>query len=821
MRVSIAIAALVLTGCAHHSVPAADVYGNALDLLRAEKYSAALAQAEEGLRRAEREPDLRARRRFRLLKAEVLLAQRRAADAAALLKDESPQNAAWTDLEAKTFLLRGFAAYLLGHNAEAEELLNTAESLAARSDLAPLSIEVEVRQGLILVSQSRLEEAAALFRRAIESASSLRDPYLGAMATGDLGYTLLHESKYDEALTWFEKAKELHTALGAEQSVARDLGNAGWCYYRLGDFETARSLFEKAAATFAKTGNRFEQQAWLGNIGTIQLGQRDYPGAVTTYRQALEIARQLSNDAMTAQWLSNLAECFIGLGNADQAERYNEEAQALKQRQPGTRSEVYSIRHGAQIAVLRKQFARGEDLYSRAVREPADDPTVTLDSRAGLADIYVRTGRTAQANREFQTTLTAISHLSSSLVKDDYKLSYRDSLHRFYRAYVDFLMAAKQSDRALEVVESSRSQVLEERSGRADSTSTHSVNAYQKLARQAGAVLAEYWLGDRQSYLWVITGEHIRNYALPGAESIRSLTEAYRSSVLGQRNPLESAGDTGRQLYQTLLAPLEKDLCPGCRVILVPDQNLYSINFESLPAGEGAGSFWIEKANVEIAPSLEYLQDSPGQPRPAGKGLLVMGDPTPVLAEFPKLDYAGREIDSVRSTVGGSGAKILRGPEARADSYAKAQPGDFEFIHFSAHATANTQSPLDSAVILSGTPDRCRLFARDVMSVPLKAQLVTISACRSAGARTYAGEGLVGFAWAFLRAGARNVIAGLWDVNDRSTAQLMSSLYAELARGATPADALRAAKLGLIHGGGSYAKPYYWAPFQVYTGTAK
>jgi CHAT domain-containing protein len=224
---------------------------------------------------------------------------------------------------------------------------------------------------------------------------------------------------------------------------------------------------------------------------------------------------------------------------------------------------------------------------------------------------------------------------------------------------------------------------------------------------------------------------------------------------------------------------------------------------------------------VEIAPSLDYLLDSGAHQRVSGKGLLVMGDPTPVLAEFPKLDFAGREIESVRSTVGGNGAKILRGPEARADSYAKSQPGDFEYIHFSAHATANTQSPLDSAVILSGSPDRCRLFARDVMSVPLKAELVTISACRSAGARTYAGEGLVGFAWAFLRAGARNVIAGLWDVNDRSTAQLMSSLYTELARGSAPADALRTAKLALIHGGGSYAKPYYWAPFQVYTGTAK
>jgi CHAT domain-containing protein len=253
----------------------------------------------------------------------------------------------------------------------------------------------------------------------------------------------------------------------------------------------------------------------------------------------------------------------------------------------------------------------------------------------------------------------------------------------------------------------------------------------------------------------------------------------------------------------------------------VPDQELYSLNFETLPKGSEPGKFWIEQATITIAPSLNYLVDTSYRRADRGNGFLVLGNPDPALAEFPKLEYASREIDGIRSSIGGAESTVFQGPAARPSAYASAQPGRFGFIHFSAHATANTQSPLDSAVILSGTPDRCKLFARDVMSVPLSADLVTISACRSAGARTYAGEGLVGVAWAFLRAGARNVIAGLWDVNDRSTAQLMSSLYAELARGSKPSDALRAAKLELIHGGGSYAKPYYWAPFQVFTGVAQ
>jgi CHAT domain-containing protein len=139
-------------------------------------------------------------------------------------------------------------------------------------------------------------------------------------------------------------------------------------------------------------------------------------------------------------------------------------------------------------------------------------------------------------------------------------------------------------------------------------------------------------------------------------------------------------------------------------------------------------------------------------------------------------------------------------------------------VHFTAHAAANVESPLDSAIILSGD-QTYKLYAREVADLPLRAELVTVSACRSAGERAYSGEGLVGFAWAFLRAGARRVIAGLWDVDDRSTADLMEALYERLAAGDTPSRALREAKLTLLRRGGSFAKPYYWGPFQLFTTT--
>ena len=130
-------------------------------------------------------------------------------------------------------------------------------------------------------------------------------------------------------------------------------------------------------------------------------------------------------------------------------------------------------------------------------------------------------------------------------------------------------------------------------------------------------------------------------------------------------------------------------------------------------------------------------------------------------------------------------------------------------------------SPLDSAVVLSPSglqEDSFKLYARDVIRCPLHARLVTISTCYGAGTRAYTGEGLVGLSWAFLRAGAHNVVGALWEVNDTSTPQLMDRFYAELTTGKSPDVALREAKLEFLHSSSAFRKAYYWAPFQLYTG---
>jgi CHAT domain-containing protein len=160
--------------------------------------------------------------------------------------------------------------------------------------------------------------------------------------------------------------------------------------------------------------------------------------------------------------------------------------------------------------------------------------------------------------------------------------------------------------------------------------------------------------------------------------------------------------------------------------------------------------------------------------------------------------------------------------QATASAYLESKPEQFSYIHFVAHGTASRLSPLDSAVVLSQSPghtDSFKLYARDIIRHPLHANLVTISTCLSAGTRSYTGEGLVGLSWAFLRAGAHNVIGALWEVNDTSTPPLMDQFYAELKKGRSPDVALRSAKLSLLNSTGSFRRPFYWAPFQLYSGS--
>jgi CHAT domain-containing protein len=328
-----------------------------------------------------------------------------------------------------------------------------------------------------------------------------------------------------------------------------------------------------------------------------------------------------------------------------------------------------------------------------------------------------------------------------------------------------------------------------------------------------------YWLGEQRSILWVVTSEKVSTLTLPGRAEIAVILAKYRESFLGFREPLEDLN--GRKLYEILVHPAEK-LIPKAkdsRVVILPDRELAGLNFETLIVPDAQPHFWIEHVTVTIAHSLSLLSKAKSQPMPKDPNLLFFGDALSATKEFPRLADAGKEAEALKQKFHESRRSFFTGPQATRSAYLSSNPGKYSFIHFATHGTASLTHPLESAIILSPEGDSYKLYARDIVQQPLDAYLISISACNSTGNRVLAGEGLVGLSWAFLRAGAHNVVAGLWEVSTASAPQIMDDLYKGVTTGQDPATALRNAKLNLLHSKGPYQRPFYWAPFQLYSGS--
>jgi len=315
-------------------------------------------------------------------------------------------------------------------------------------------------------------------------------------------------------------------------------------------------------------------------------------------------------------------------------------------------------------------------------------------------------------------------------------------------------------------------------------------------------------------------------YTLPARREITDRVERYRKVLLGPNDPSSSGNEDGRALYCMLVVPARDLLRPNSQVVVLADGALSKLNFETLivPSAEGEPQtfhYLIEDLTLLSAPSMLVLANSQAVQN-ADKKLLLLGDAVSPGPEYPNLPMAATEMGEIEKHFALEGKAVFSREQATARAYFQSAPEQYGYIHFVTHAVASNTAPLDSAILLSrntsSQDESFKLYARQILQRPIHARLVTISACYGSGMRSYAGEGLVGLSWAFLRAGAHNVIGALWEVSDESTPKLMDVLYQGLEAGLSPPDALRQAKLKLLHSNSNFRKPYYWGPFQVYSG---
>jgi CHAT domain-containing protein len=143
---------------------------------------------------------------------------------------------------------------------------------------------------------------------------------------------------------------------------------------------------------------------------------------------------------------------------------------------------------------------------------------------------------------------------------------------------------------------------------------------------------------------------------------------------------------------------------------------------------------------------------------------------------------------------------------------------DYRVVHFATHGLVNDAHPELSGLLLSlvsedGAPQDGFLRLQDIVNLELRADLVVLSACRTALGKDVRGEGLLSLTRSFMFAGTPRVVASLWQVGDAATAELMKRLYTGLlTKGMSPAAALRAAQRELA-ADPRWSAPYYWAGF--------
>ena len=760
--------------------------------------------------RARQRPDLL------LLRSEILLARNDVTAALDILHSKLPADLG--PLEPRRRMLEGYALSKQGRYSEAESRLSAACEMARAGRAADVLIAAQLLRGQICFRQYRPEAAEPFLKEALDTAIRTGDSYQQAAALLNLGFIPMKEMRWDEALSLFEQAAVQADRAGAQLVQSAVLANLSLCYAQLGDLDRAADARRRSLEVQRRAGARLFVVQGLGEMGNIFLLRNEPVEAARWFRQAIDLAREIQAPDEESSWLSTLAAALVQNGRWAEAEPVNREAQSLKQHTGDARGLLYVMLNTAEIAAGQSRDREAGRIYENVIAAASGDPPLEWSAHAGLARLESRLGRSAEASRHFEAALGWIERTRAELIRTEYKITFLTSLIRFYRDYVSHLLRSGEEGKALAVADSSRARLLARAPEPGTPSRAPSAGELIRQARAAGDAVLVYWLAPGESELWAITRGTFRRVAIPGEERIGPLVESHRNLIeVSLRNPIESASAAASELYQMLVRPVE-DLVPrGSNVVIVPDGALHGLNFETLLAGGSRPHYWIEDVTVSVAPSLGALAVSAAGRR-TGQ-VLLLGDPPAAGDAFARLPHALAEIEAIRKRFPAEQVNVHTGRDATPDAYFASHPESVSYIHFAAHAEANREAPLESAVILSPGARGFKLYARDVASVPLRARLVTISACRSAGAKIYSGEGLVGFAWAFLRAGADNVIAGLWDVSDRSTADLMARLYGGVAAGEVPAEALRQAKLALAGSPGNYRKPYYWAAFQLYTRT--
>jgi CHAT domain-containing protein len=709
----------------------------------------------------------------------------------------------------------------------------------------------------------KLEKALQSYLSALRLAEQYKLSYEEAVSLQGLGSLYWAAGQRDRASVFIERSLQLRRQVNDARGLVTSLIHAGDLYRERGDYKHALELHLQA---LEKSISPLQKLRSLLAIGRDHVANGALAAAIGTYRTAL--ALDLPQDWPDRVALSS-AYGYALLSNGDAEGRKLMERAIASHRKYArydlAARDLYSLaeldyRNG-RVTAASQEIDQALDLFE-AERVRAITPDMRAQyvaSRAAAfelqAEINMRLAEQAKGDQQRKLRERALSSAemrrlraledlrqltpgagegragaSPELLQLDQRLSSRRQ--RLAMLLEQTHPSADSVERLQKEIEVLRAQLdlLEATdSSRRLSLKVKSVADVQN-AMDSDAVLLTYVRGRERSWLWSITRDSAEVYPMPSAAALEQAANELHASWSNPARPVDPQYELERS--RILLGPAQRTLQQKRAVIVVTDGVLRQIPFAALRIESGAGANGqrlIEEHRVSYRPSLSGWSDLNRTPN-ASNRILLVGDPqTPAMTSNvealnvarqsrPRLPGAQREIESIAGLAKGWQADVLLGVRASKRELLARPLRNYRVLHFATHAQLDVHDPELSSILLTagdapGEFSNGDLTLREIVGLGLDADSVVLSACEGSMGKDYQGQLTFGLSEAFLIAGARHVLGGLWRVSDAAARRYMETFYEHYLReGASPASAAQLSARAMSRDR-TFAHPYFWAAF--------
>jgi CHAT domain-containing protein len=606
------------------------------------------------------------------------------------------------------------------------------------------------------------------------------------------------EQDYEEALRDYNEALPAARRANHREAEAALLRNMGLARERLGQLAEAATRYAEALALFREIGARARETDTLTRQGSALLRSGKTVEAIDSFKRSLKIAGDLKLPFWLWRSHKGLGDCYEAQSDLRAALReYKSAVESIEEMGPefdGQRRAVFETL--AVILARQNQVKEALEVLqharSQALRAAVRKEEIVL-SDSELLSLVLRSENLEQQRVSAWET-----------IRDEESRSKNDQDRGLIEA----------ATRVLASTERELNETLTEIKQRDASFASLSqvdpslwVDAQQLLP--PGVLLVEYFPADKNLFIFALTAQG--KPMLRQVQVTRAALEETVGRYVRQLLARADVSEASRRLYALLIEPVQKEIDAASVVALMPSSVLFYVPFASL-----ARQTPQEKLRylVEDKP-LVHLTDLTAWRLMRQNGQTT-SYPNSVLVAFANptgdLPAAETEVDAIGRNY--TLKEVFRRDEATKGRVQNIRD-DCTVLHIATHGVLNSDV-LTSSYLRMAAGDR--LTQGEVYGLGLRrkrTRLVVLSACETAVGARRPGLEFLGLADAFAKAGAASVLGTLWKVADKSTAQLLSAFHASIKSpkgGATKAEALRQAQLGLLRGG-SHQHPFYWAGF--------